>query len=197
MLRRWLSSCCFCCFCSCRRISTFSSSPVPLPVVSVQCPEVPVPFPAVSFPVLWLGSPGKLDRIWNWNIYMPNQISYLASQHRQRQLWSVYSLPLSALTLLNYKCLVFCSAQSSLEFPYFNFPGRAHGMVKALLIDWLLGTELDCSTMFLYTWETWVNWNIIWPLYAQELNHQISYLQYTKIINLLLLLLENFFPCLF
>ena len=28
----------------------------------------------------------RLDRIWNQNIYMPNQISYLASQHRQIQL---------------------------------------------------------------------------------------------------------------
>ena len=42
---------------------------------------------------LWTTS--YADRIWNWNIYKPNQISYLPSQHR---LWSVYSLPLSAVT---------------------------------------------------------------------------------------------------
>ena len=42
---------------------------------------------------LWTTS--YTDRICNWNIYKPNQISYLPSQHR---LWSVYLLPLSAVT---------------------------------------------------------------------------------------------------
>ena len=67
------------------------------------------------------------DRKWNWNIYMPNQISYLASQHRQRQMWSVYSLPFSTVSywimrvqyfaLLNLILkLQFCG-EASLEFP--------------------------------------------------------------------------------
>ena len=75
----------------------------------------------------------RLDRIWNWNIYMPNQISYLASQHRQRQLWSVYNFLCLLLlywimhaqyfALLNLILkLQFCG-EASLEFPFFNFPG--------------------------------------------------------------------------
>ena len=53
------------------------------------------------------------DRIWNLN--MPNQISYLPSQHRQRQLWSVYITSFVCCYKLNYACPVLFSDQPSSE----------------------------------------------------------------------------------